>query len=111
SIIARRPNPTKGPQESTVHLEIEEHDLDGVHIRMFDCAGQVAYYGLLQLFLTAQALFLLVWDVSKLNPSVEEDQVQRDIRRLEELGVRPWLRSLSFRLPGADVILVGTKCD
>ncbi|CAN0506055.1 unnamed protein product, partial [Discosporangium mesarthrocarpum] len=28
-----------------------------------------------------------------------------------ELGVRPWLRSLSFRLPGADVILVGTKCD
>ncbi|CAN0500990.1 unnamed protein product, partial [Discosporangium mesarthrocarpum] len=25
--------------------------------------------------------------------------------------VRPWLRSLSFRLPGADVILVGTKCD
>ncbi|CAN0471301.1 unnamed protein product, partial [Discosporangium mesarthrocarpum] len=41
SIIARRPNPTKGLQESTVHLEIEEHDLDGVHIRMFDCAGQV----------------------------------------------------------------------
>ncbi|CAN0503710.1 unnamed protein product, partial [Discosporangium mesarthrocarpum] len=72
---------------------------------------QVAYYGLLQLFLTAQALFLLVWDVSKLKQRVPEDQVQKDIGQLEELGVRPWLRCLSFRLPGADVILVGSKCD
>lgn len=30
---------------------------------------------------------------------------------LEDLGALTWVRSLSYRVPGAAVILVGTKCD
>lgn len=61
---------------------------------------QVAYYGLLQLFLSRKALFLSVWDSS----ADEHDP--------ESMGVQPCLRSLSLRVSGnADVILVGNKYD
>lgn len=38
-------------------------------------------------------------------------QVEKDCRKLEQLRVCDWLRSISRRVPGNDVILVATKCD
>lgn len=38
-------------------------------------------------------------------------QAEKDCRKLEELRLCDWLRSISRRVPGNDVILVATKCD
>ncbi|CAN0551165.1 unnamed protein product, partial [Ectocarpus sp. 12 AP-2014] len=66
SITTGRPCMTQdGGVESTVHVDVEDHKVDGNPIRIFDCAGQVVYYGLLQLFLTPRAVYLLVWDAAK----------------------------------------------
>lgn len=66
------------------------------------------------MIMTDRALYLVVCDMSKF-ASQEGDshgnQLESDIHRLEELGICDWLRRLSWRVPGCDVILVGTKCD
>ncbi|CAN0271655.1 unnamed protein product [Ectocarpus sp. 12 AP-2014] len=104
SIKTGRPCTTKGGGvESIVHVDVEDHEVDGHPIRMFDCAGQVVYYGLLQLFLTPRAVYLLVWDAAKASEMEGLD--------LEDLAIAPWLRYLTFRVPDASVILVGNKCD
>lgn len=43
SLRNRRPTPTSGPEESTVQIDVEEMkmDVDGVSLRVYDCAGQV----------------------------------------------------------------------
>ncbi|CAN0125674.1 unnamed protein product, partial [Ectocarpus sp. 12 AP-2014] len=64
---------------------------------------QVVYYGLLQLFLTPRAVYLLVWDAAKAS--------EMDDLNLEDLAIAPWLRYLTFRVPGANVVLVGNKWD
>ncbi|CAM9667225.1 unnamed protein product [Ectocarpus sp. 8 AP-2014] len=92
-----------GGVESTVHVDVEDHKVDGHPIRIFDCAGQVVYYGLLQLFLTPHAVYLLVWDAAKAS--------EMDGLNLEDLAIAPWLRYLTFRVPDANVILVGNKWD
>lgn len=69
----------------------------------------MAYYGLLQLFLTRRAVYLLVWDVSQ--EGCNEAGATCTTDDLRALGILPWLAALSFRLPGGDVILVGNKCD
>ncbi|CAN0357848.1 unnamed protein product, partial [Ectocarpus fasciculatus] len=89
--------------ESTVHVDVEDHIVDGHPIRIFDCAGQVVYYGLLQLFLTPRAVYLLVWDAA--------DASEMDGLNLEGLAIAPWLRYLTFRVPDANVVLVGNKWD
>jgi len=40
---AREPNPTRGSEDSTVQIDVEEMkmDVDGVSLRVYDCAGQV----------------------------------------------------------------------
>lgn len=35
----------------------------------------------------------------------------QDLSKLQELRVCDWLRSLSFRIPDSDVVVVATKCD
>lgn len=75
---------------------------------LFRCWWQVAYYGLLQLFLTRRAVYLLVWDASQAG---NETCVSSTTGDLQTLGILPWLAALSFRLPGGEVILVGNKCD
>ncbi|CAM9529127.1 unnamed protein product [Ectocarpus sp. 6 AP-2014] len=108
SIVAGKARPTcNHGEESTVHIDVEDHELDGRPIRIFDCAGQVAYTGLLQLFLTPQVIHLLVVDM----PSVVGNIENGTSNPLEDLGALRWVRSLSFRVPGAAVILVGTMCD
>eukprot|EP00752_Nemacystus_decipiens_P016125 g14419.t2 len=104
SIKRGKPRMTiEGGVESTVHVDVEDHELDGHPIRMFDCAGQVVYYGLLQLFLTPRAVYLLAWDAAKAS--------KMDALDLEELAIAPWLRYLTFRVPDANVLLVGNKWD
>ncbi len=43
SIRTREPNPTSGSEESTVQIDVEEMKMgvDGVSLRVYDCAGQV----------------------------------------------------------------------
>ncbi|CAM9712032.1 unnamed protein product, partial [Ectocarpus sp. 8 AP-2014] len=103
SITTRRPCVTQGGVESTVHVDVEDHEVDGHPIRIFDCAGQVVYYGLLQLFLTPRAVYLLVWDAAKASETAG--------LHLEDLAIAPWLRYLTFRVPDANVVLVGNKWD
>lgn len=68
--------------------------------------NQVVYYGLLQLFLTPRALYILVWDAK------EARKIGAlNVENLEDLAIAPWLRYLTFRVPDATVVLVGNKCD
>ena len=67
SIISRRPNRTKGtPEEaSTEGIDVRPGQLENTSIEFYDCAGQVDYGGMHQVFLTQRALFLLVWDITR----------------------------------------------
>lgn len=75
----------------------------------------MAYTGLLQLFLSPRAVSLLVCNTGEFGQRTvgesDEDQMEQDLRTLEKLRVGDWLRSLSFRIPDSDVIIVATKCD
>lgn len=74
---------------------------------------QVAYTGLLQMFLTSRSVCALVCDAEAFGQRGDRmgGPVQEDCRKLEELRVCDWLRSISRRLPDSDTILVATKCD
>lgn len=67
SIISKSANRTEGtPQEaSTEGIEVRPHQLKNTSVEFYDCAGQVDYGGMQQVFLTRRALFLLVWDISR----------------------------------------------
>lgn len=43
--------------------------------------------------------------------NIESRTPKRTENPLEDLGALRWIRALSYRVPGANVILVGTKCD
>lgn len=67
--------------------------------------GQVVYYEPVHLFLTSCSVYHLVWDVEKASK-------MRDLRLEDrDLGIRPWLRCLTFRVPEASVVhmLAGNK--
>ncbi|CAN0353599.1 unnamed protein product [Pylaiella littoralis] len=108
SMAKMRACPTqKVAEESTVHIDVEDLTILGENIRIFDCAGQEAYYASLQLFLTPRALYVIVVDMANAVNTVEENARNP----LGEIGVLRWVRSLTYRVPKAAVILVGTKCD
>lgn len=67
SIIHEEARPTKGTAEevSTVGIELLRHRLGDVRVELYDCAGQIDYAGMRQIFLSRRALYLLVWDVKK----------------------------------------------
>lgn len=75
---------------------------------------QVAYTGLLQMFLTPRALCLVVCDAREFgrrtgDGSERDGNAAADV--LEELLVFDWLRAITWRVPDNDAILVATKCD
>ncbi|CAM9921826.1 unnamed protein product [Ectocarpus fasciculatus] len=115
SMKANEATPTgEWKEESTVFADVEPMELEGSSVRVYDCAGQVAYTGLLQMFLTPRSVCVLVLNAGALGQqlrSESSDQVEEDCRKLEELCVCEWLRSISRRVPNNDVILVATKCD
>ncbi|CAN0228431.1 unnamed protein product [Scytosiphon promiscuus] len=65
------------------------------------------------MFLTPRSVCVLVCNAAAFGNmgSGTDGQVEDDCRKLEELRVCDWLRSISRRVPGNDVILVATKCD
>lgn len=65
------------------------------------------------MFLTPRSVCVLACDAEAFGqPSIGTGlQVKEDCRKLEELSVCGWLRSISWRVPYNDVILVATKCD
>ena len=67
SIIWKRANRTEGtPEEaSTEGIEVRPHQLENTSVEFYDCAGQVDYGGMHQVFLTRRALFPLVWDITR----------------------------------------------
>ncbi|CAM9338887.1 unnamed protein product [Ectocarpus fasciculatus] len=115
SIKANEATPTgEWKEESTVFADVERMELEGSSVRVYDCAGQVAYTGLLQMFLTPRAVCVLACNAESFGQqqgSATGGQVTKDCGKLEELRVCDWLRSISRRVPGNDVILVATKCD
>ncbi|CAM9490436.1 unnamed protein product [Ectocarpus sp. 12 AP-2014] len=105
---------TEWKEESTVFADVEPMELEGSSVRVYDCAGQIGYTGLLQMFLTPRSVCVLVCNAEafgRQRGSESCGQVQEDCRKLEELGVCHWLRSISRRVPDNAVILVATKCD
>ena len=54
-------------------IEIHRHQIEGTAVEFYDCAGQIDYLGLHQIFLTRRALYLLVWDMSKFYGKHGED--------------------------------------
>ncbi|CAM9881019.1 unnamed protein product [Ectocarpus sp. 12 AP-2014] len=115
SMKANKATPTGDWKEgSTVFADVEPMELQGSSVRVYDCAGQVAYTGLLQMFLTPRSVCVLVCNAAEFGQQLGSDnvdQVEEDCRKLEALRVCDWLRSISRRVPGNDVILVATKCD
>ncbi|CAM9777040.1 unnamed protein product, partial [Pylaiella littoralis] len=108
SMAQMRACPTQNvAEESTLHIDVEDVIILGENVRMFDCAGQEAYYASLQLFLTPRALYLIVVDMANAVSTVDENARNP----LGELGVLRWVRALTYRVPKAAVIVVGTKCD
>lgn len=67
SIVSREANPTEGtPEEaSTEGIDVKPHQVENTSVEFYDCAGQVDYGGMHQVFLTRRAVFLLVWDISR----------------------------------------------
>ena len=80
-----------------------------------DVPRQVAYTGLLQMFLSPRAVSLLVCNTEAFGQRVgdlmDKDTLRQDLAKIQELRVCDWLRSLSFRVPDSDVVVVATKCD
>ncbi|CAM9463484.1 unnamed protein product [Scytosiphon promiscuus] len=119
SMRSGRPTPTSGAEESTVQIDVEEMKMDvngtSISLRVYDCGGQVAYTGLLQMFLSPRAVTLLACNAGAFGEqdvrSISGDLLKGDLHRLQELRVCDWLRSLSFRIPDSDVVVVATKCD
>ncbi|CAM9658573.1 unnamed protein product [Ectocarpus sp. 12 AP-2014] len=115
SMKANAATPTgEWKEESTVFADVEPMQLEGSFVRVYDCAGQVAYTGLLQMFLTPRSVCVLVCNAEAFGQQRGNDtggQVKEDCRKLEELRVCDWLRSVSRRVPNNEVILVATKCD
>ena len=67
------------------------------------------------MFLSPRAVSLLVCNIEAFGQgdgcTSDRDQLKRDLNKLQELRVCDWLRSLSFRIPDSDVVVVATKCD
>lgn len=67
------------------------------------------------MFLSPRAVSLLVCNAAAFGQrdgcSSDRDQLKQDLNQLQELRVCDWLRSLSFRIPDSDVVVVATKCD
>ncbi|CAM9825254.1 unnamed protein product, partial [Hapterophycus canaliculatus] len=106
-----KPLPTT--EERTVGVEIRDIQLGPgpVHggsrgsteldVKLWDFAGERAYYDTHQMFLTPGALFLLVVDMF----AYSEDGHSR------EDALEQWLDILQARVPGSVVLLVGTHSD
>lgn len=90
-----------GKPLSTVGIDICQLFLDGKHgtveFRTWDFAGQTEYYATHQYFLSPRSLYLVVWNLTRGEPGVDE--------------LRQWLVNIQAQAPGSPVIIVGTHLD
>ncbi|CAB1113826.1 unnamed protein product [Ectocarpus sp. CCAP 1310/34] len=66
------------------------------------------------MLLTPRSVCVLVCNAGEFGQQLGRDNIDQadiDCRRLEALRVCEWLRSISRRVPGNDIILLATKCD
>lgn len=87
SIISETAKRTEGEPENIstegieVLHEVLQHASEETSVEFYDCAGQVDYGGMQQVFLTRRALFLLVWDIKTFHDlsGNDFDEVNREI--------------------------------
>ncbi|KAJ3130343.1 Kinesin-like protein kif15 [Nowakowskiella sp. JEL0407] len=96
---------------------------DGVIPSVYDFAGQDVYSSLQQLFVTTNAVYVVVFDIKKMFPVKNKRAgVWRWIGRnkkidssdisIDELQVvLSWLSTIVLRAPDAKILLVGTQAD
>ncbi|CAN0349439.1 unnamed protein product, partial [Ascophyllum nodosum] len=101
-----------GEEERTVGVEIRDinlkpspashpqHSGQDLAVKLWDFAGQRAYYDTHQIFLTKDALYILVVDVSTYR-----------VEHTPEEAIEQWIDIIQSRVPGAVVLLVGTHKD
>eukprot|EP00752_Nemacystus_decipiens_P001249 g1247.t2 len=79
SMKARKAAPTgEWKENSTVFADVEPLVLEGASVRVYDCAGQVAYTGLLQMLLTPRSVCVLVCDAEAFEYGGSGTDGQRD---------------------------------
>ncbi|CAM9925777.1 unnamed protein product [Scytosiphon promiscuus] len=99
------------PEERTVGVEIKDIKLGPgpvgeigsnveLDVSLWDFAGQRAYYDTHQMFLTTDALFVLVVDLFAYSTKLSRED-----------ALDQWLDILQSRVPGSIVLLVGTHSD
>lgn len=96
SIVHERANATEGTayEVSTVGVDLLRHQIDDTRVEFYDCAGQLDYAGMQQVFLSGRALYLLVWDVVKCHGKQggELDEVSDSRKTFVVLSTRPLRR-------------------
>uniref|UniRef100_A0A670HMP9 Roc domain-containing protein n=1 Tax=Podarcis muralis TaxID=64176 RepID=A0A670HMP9_PODMU len=88
-------------EERTVGIEISEFQIQGFTFLFWDFAGQLEYYMTHHMFITPQALVILV---------INFQQYQRSDDSFKEL-VGFWINNLFMRVPNSVVLPVGTHID
>ncbi|XP_053151626.1 malignant fibrous histiocytoma-amplified sequence 1 homolog isoform X2 [Hemicordylus capensis] len=88
-------------EERTVGIEISEFHLQGFTFLFWDFAGQLEYYMTHHMFITPQALVILV---------INFQQYQLSNNSFSEL-IGFWINNLLMRVPNSVVLPVGTHID
>lgn len=66
-------------EASTVGIELHTCVLENTQVEFYDCAGQLDYAGMHQIFLSRRALYLLVWDVTTCQDLSENNTLDKVI--------------------------------
>ncbi|KAM9190746.1 malignant fibrous histiocytoma-amplified sequence 1 homolog [Mergus octosetaceus] len=88
-------------EERTVGIEISEFRIDDFTFLFWDFAGQLEYYMTHHVFITPQALVILVINLHRYQSN---DDTFKDL-------VGFWINNLSMRVPNSVVLPVGTHVD
>ncbi|KAJ3122393.1 component of the polarisome [Nowakowskiella sp. JEL0407] len=82
-----------------------EADLNSTTLAIYDFAGQSRYSVFQQIFITAQAIYLVIFRL---------DAMFLDTNRLDQNELRvmlSWLNTIYLRAPQSKILIIGTQCD
>jgi GTPase SAR1 family protein len=83
---------------------------DSIEFRSWDFAGQQEYYSMHRIFLSERAIYLLLVDLSKPAPDLDDPEDTAFVKELRRT-VHFWLNSLTKSTKGVLVQVVATKVD
>lgn len=89
TILAGSGTLSQGNELETVGVKVSDYNLNnlaGPTTKLYDLAGQIDYYGLHQLFMTDEAVYVLTWDASKF---LRHKEVT-----LREIAIERWWKAL-----------------